>query len=611
MGGVLGGVHNGLAGGCQAVIHAQRRAGVGIAVKAGEVAAGNIHPQAVAGGAKLAGRPQVNGIFIDLPRRDKGRLAGGSAVAGADDAILQVLGVAVGPYQDQFGGKVGVGSAAGGEQLNLDGAGDFQIPREGFRGIDQDLGAAFRRALVGDAVGNHQGIAAQSERRVVRVIDIFIGRFIRRRGDGREAAIAAQSVGRAAGMEVPGDIVGAGQRPLRFVAPAVFAHYKDIDRRFIHNSGVNIFQPVVEPAAEVVVEFNGGGRAEVDVPGVAGSGPGVGADVRPGADQQFLAAAGPFAAAVGSKGGVGVQRALQKDVVPGTDMEQGDFDAGQVFQQVQPPPVGAVQFLVKVFVEIGGGLFKAANPIPQRQMAVPFLLERPAEVARFQDIVVHLRQQTLTALPFQGVATLVDGIGYHPTPFQRPAGMINPALMKVGRGGNGSHSLQRRRQGIVDGQGVLGRAQVGLAGSSDPSVAPGLAGGPFHRVVAVGDFLKEGLVIVALGMEPGAAILAQHYIAVAGKKPDGMVGAGDIVILAVRPPVDQGGKAAGSVGSEKVGSQAGTIPHRHHNIPFPDNLVLPFLRRHNRKDSRNGAGRQWGMAGKGNQRIDPGWSKAG
>lgn len=45
-------------------------AGVGIAVKAWEVAAGNFQPDTVPGFKDVAGRPEVDGVLIDPPGFD-------------------------------------------------------------------------------------------------------------------------------------------------------------------------------------------------------------------------------------------------------------------------------------------------------------------------------------------------------------------------------------------------------------------------------------------------------------------------------------------------------------------------------------------------------------
>ena len=123
----------------------------------------------------------------------------------------------------------------------------------------------------------------------------------------------------------------------------------------------------------------------------------------------------------------------------------------------------------------------------------------------------------------------------------------------------------------------MGRSQVGLTRSPHASVAPGLAGSPLHRVIAVLDFLEQGVVVVAFGLEAGAAVLAQHHVAVSGEEPHGMVRGGHVVILAVGAPIHQDWEATRGVGTKNVGSQARAVPHGNHDVAFANYLELPFL----------------------------------
>ena len=112
------------------------------------------------------------------------------------------------------------------------------------------------------------------------------------------------------------------------------------------------------------------------------------------------------------------------------------------------------------------------------------------------------------------------------------------------------------------GQGVLRSAEVGLAGGGNSPVAPRLAGGPLHGVIAVLPFLEQRIVVVALGVEAGAAVLADDDIAALGEEPDGMLLVIGVAILAVRPPRDQRREAARRVGAVDVGGQTRAVAHR-------------------------------------------------
>ena len=207
-------------------------------------------------------------------------------------------------------------------------------------------------------------------------------------------------------------------------------------------------------------------------------------------------------------------------------------------------------------------------------MAVPLIGQWLGEVAGGQHVVVHLGQQVPASDALQGVASLEDGVGDHPAPLHGSAGVVDPALVEVGGRRHRGHGPEVRGQGIGPSQGVLGGAQVGLAGGADPSRGPGLAGGPFHRVPPVHGFLEDRVVVVSLGVEPGPAVLADEDVAVLGEEPHGVVGLVQVTFLAVGAPVHQDRKAAGGVGPEDVGGQARSIAHRHHDVAFPDYPVF-------------------------------------
>ena len=66
MGRVLGVVQHRLEGGLELGLTGDDRAGVGVAVEPGEVAAGDFHPDAVPRLENVAGGPQVNGVAVGL-----------------------------------------------------------------------------------------------------------------------------------------------------------------------------------------------------------------------------------------------------------------------------------------------------------------------------------------------------------------------------------------------------------------------------------------------------------------------------------------------------------------------------------------------------------------
>ena len=256
-------------------------------------------------------------------------------------------------------------------------------------------------------------------------------------------------------------------------------------------------------------------------------------------------------------------------------MEHGDRGPAQIPKQVGPPPVGAVQLLVEVFVEIGSRFLQPVNPVPEGKVAVPLIGQRLGEVAGGQHVFVHLGQQVLTSNPLQSVASLEYGVGDHPSPFHGAPGVVDPALVEVGRRRHWGHGLEVRGQGIGPGQRVLGGAQVGLASGANPSGGPGLAGGPLHGIPSVMCFLEDRVVVVSFGIESGAAVLADEDIAILREEPHGVVGLVQVAFLAVGAAVHQDRKASGGVGPEDVGGQPGPVPHRHHDVAFSDDLVFP------------------------------------
>ena len=193
------------------------------------------------------------------------------------------------------------------------------------------------------------------------------------------------------------------------------------------------------------MQLDAGLGAEVYVAGVARRGRGVGADVGPRADQQSLAAPRLCGGCVVPEGLVAVERALEEDVVPRADVEHGQGNLVGVAHQVDARPVRPVEFLVEIFVEVGRGLLEPVNPVAQGQVAEPGVGQRLGEVVRGQDVLVHLGQQVLAARPHQGVAALVDGIRHHPAPFHCAAGVVDPALVEVGRGRHRGHAGEVRR----------------------------------------------------------------------------------------------------------------------------------------------------------------------
>ena len=110
--GVLFPVMDGLPGEFQPIVPAQRRACIRVTIESGEIAAGYLNPQPVARLEKVAGCPEVDNEIIDPAWLHQRGFGPGCPEAPADDAVLDVVSIAVRTNIDQFCSKVGIGRAA-------------------------------------------------------------------------------------------------------------------------------------------------------------------------------------------------------------------------------------------------------------------------------------------------------------------------------------------------------------------------------------------------------------------------------------------------------------------------------------------------------------------
>jgi hypothetical protein len=81
---------------------------VGIAVKAWEIAAGDLQTDAMTGLKDIASGPQVDSVGVDLARLDRLWTGGGLPITRPDNAVCEVLGKAAGVYVNQLGGEVSI-----------------------------------------------------------------------------------------------------------------------------------------------------------------------------------------------------------------------------------------------------------------------------------------------------------------------------------------------------------------------------------------------------------------------------------------------------------------------------------------------------------------------
>ncbi len=259
-------------------------------------------------------------------------------------------------------------------------------------------------------------------------------------------------------------------------------------------------------------------------------------------------------------------------------MQHRDGDAGQMAVQVNAPPVRTVALVREVIPKVRGGFGQQVGPVAQRQVAVPGVGQRAGEVLARLQVAFDFFDKVGSAQPLERVDALVDGVGNHPAPFHRPAGVVNPALVKIRRSRNRRHHPKVRREGVAGGEGVLDRAHVGLAGRADPAVRPGLAGGPLHGVVAVLNFLEQRIVKLAFGLKAGPAVLGHHRVAVPGEEPDRMIRVVEIGVLAVGAADYQHRVPARDPGPDHVARQKRPVAHGDFGVSVADHFVGQLLK---------------------------------
>jgi hypothetical protein len=117
-------------------------------------------------------------------------------------------------------------------------------------------------------------------------------------------------------------------------------------------------------------------------------------------------------------------------------------------------------------------------------------------------------------------------------------------------------------------------AQGARAVQADVSIGPGLGCGPFHRVVGI-------LTLIAIGtplpLRPGSSpgFLDGDRVPPLGsdeRAEEKLVRTKEVVVV-VGMPVHQHGVPGVIIGPVDVGGQPHAISHRHHDIPFDDDVV--------------------------------------
>ena len=327
---MIGIMQDGLVGGDQFAVLAKSMAGVGIAVPAREVAASDVQANAMALLEDVAGGPQVDDVFVGFARlnqRGRGALRE-IAVAGANDAIVKILGVAIGIDIDEASDKIGIRRAGGGPEMDDERAGDLCILLKRGCGVDQHVVASFRRALIEDAAGifgRHQQSATACDDGMRGIVVVLVSVLSGWLGRG-EDAITVSAIGAARAMQVVAGFNGSCERPFLLVAPYIRAHDEEFDGGFGKDAGILAFQELVEPAQLQTGDI----RLEIDQEGCRGKAKvhfadGIrGTAMNPGADQQF-ALFGCGGRALLAHDAEVFDGILQEDIVPTADIEGGNF----------------------------------------------------------------------------------------------------------------------------------------------------------------------------------------------------------------------------------------------------------------------------------------------
>ena len=176
MGRVLCVVVDGLFGHDELVTRPQRLADILIAGKPGKVAAGDFQADPMSRLENVAGLPEADVVLVDLARFDQRRSFQGIPEARSPDPLADVNRLAVGTEVAQRGRPVGVHGAGGGVELEVDGAGDFHVLLQRFRGVDQDILPDLNRASVFPTANFlvSRDLSSQSRDRVLRIVGVAV-----------------------------------------------------------------------------------------------------------------------------------------------------------------------------------------------------------------------------------------------------------------------------------------------------------------------------------------------------------------------------------------------------------------------------------------------------
>src|SRR5215204_5220540 len=230
-------------------VRAELVTGVEVAIEAWEVAAAHLKTDAVPLVEEIAGRPEVDLVFVDLAGRDRPRSVGPQAVSGADDAVGEIARVAVRVDIDQLPCEIGIRRGGCRPEVKPHRTGHLGVLLQRRGRVDEYVRPRFHRALVEGAGGQGGRVAAElpadSGDRVEGIVEEDIWPITVRRFIGKRAVTRAR-FGVAATAEEELGLDRARQRPLVLGAPGILAHDEDPYRRLVVVAVVDPLQPTIE-----------------------------------------------------------------------------------------------------------------------------------------------------------------------------------------------------------------------------------------------------------------------------------------------------------------------------------------------------------------------------
>ena len=232
-----------------------------------------------------------------------------------------------------------------------------------------------------------------------------------------------------------------------------------------------------------------------------------------------------------SHAGEVVDRPLEEDVVPATDIERGDVQRVVARRDIEVRPEIIVRRMAGPVIVVRREL--AEDLVPGQRQAGEFL--RQVVCAREQRLKRRICGRVFLPLARHGIeGERAHRPGEIEAELERAA-LIRPSSMVIGSSDRRGDHFQGRV--AADRRLPLRQPDVRAAEHADIAVAPRLRDEPFQRVVAVLPLIDEGIE-PTLGLEPPAHILHDDRVA-APRRPQGEADIGADVLLIVRRPLQE------------------------------------------------------------------------